>query len=143
MDGMADEREGIGLTGPADAGSEADEVGGAHSGRGLISIDDFGRLDLRVAKVVGAERVTKSTKLLRLSLDLGVGGMRQVVSGIAAFYEPEDMVGRIVVLVANLEPATIRGVVSQGMILCASTEGDGKLCLITASDDMDLNATVR
>jgi methionyl-tRNA synthetase len=88
-----------------------------------ISIDDFGRLDLRIAEVIAAERVPKADRLLALDLDLGAGGRRRVVAGIAARYAPEALVGRRVVVVANLESAKIRGVESRGMILCADADG--------------------
>ncbi len=82
-----------------------------------ITIDDFFKTDLRVAKVVACEKVEKSDKLLKLQLSLGKE-TRQVVSGIAKYYTPEELVGKKVVLVANLKPAKLRGVESQGMILC-------------------------
>ncbi len=91
---------------------------------GLISIDTFGKVQLRVAEVKAAEPVPKADKLLKLTLSLGEGAPeRQVVSGIAPWYAPSDLVGKHVVLVANLKPAKLRGVRSEGMILAA---GDGK-----------------
>jgi methionyl-tRNA synthetase len=86
-----------------------------------LSIEDFQqRVDLRAAKVLTAERVPKTEKLLKLTLDLGTE-QRTVVSGIAGAYAPEALVGRTVILLANLKPAKVRGVMSQGMILAAST----------------------
>ena len=91
---------------------------------GVIGIEDFGKVALRVAEVVAAEPVPKADKLLKLQLSLGEGQpQRQVVSGIAKFYQPDELVGKHVVLVVNLKPAKLRGVVSEGMILAAS---DGK-----------------
>lgn len=91
---------------------------------GIISIDTFGKVQLRVAEVKAAEPVPKADKLLKLMLSLGEGvPERQVVSGIAPWYAPADLVGKHVVLVANLKPAKLRGVRSEGMILAA---GDGK-----------------
>ena len=91
---------------------------------GIISIDTFGKVQLRVAEVKAAEPVPKADKLLKLTLSLGEGAPeRQVVSGIAPWYAPSDLVGKHVVLVANLKPAKLRGVRSEGMILAA---GDGK-----------------
>lgn len=91
---------------------------------GIISIDTFGKVQLRVAEVKAAEHVPKADKLLKLTLSLGEGvPERQVVSGIAPWYAPADLVGKHVVLVANLKPAKLRGVRSEGMILAA---GDGK-----------------
>jgi methionyl-tRNA synthetase len=83
-----------------------------------ISFDEFQKLDLRVARVVAAEPIPKAKKLLKLEVDLG-GERRQVVAGIAESYQPAELVGKKVILLANLEPATIRGVESQGMILAA------------------------
>ena len=95
-------------------------------------MDDFAKIDLRVAKVLTCERVPKSDKLLKLTLDVGVGAdPRTVVSGIAATYQPEQMVGRTVIYLANLKPAKIRGVLSQGMILAA---GDADVLALSALD---------
>lgn len=85
---------------------------------GIISIDDFEKVDLRVAKVIEAERVEKADKLLKIKLDLG-GETRQVVSGIAKHYTPEQLIGKKVIVVANLKSAKLRGIESQGMILAA------------------------
>lgn len=87
-----------------------------------ISIDRFLEIDLRVAVVVAAERVAGADKLLRLDIDLGTE-RRQIVAGIAKAYEPETLVGRRIVVVANLEPARIRGLDSQGMLLAADLGG--------------------
>ena len=87
----------------------------------FITIDDFARIDLRVAVVLAVERVPKTDKLLKLDLDLGYE-QRTIVSGIAAFYEPEALVGKRIVIVANLKPAKLRGVESRGMILAASDD---------------------
>ena len=100
-----------------------------------ITIDDFAKLDLRVAKVLAAEKVEKSDKLLKLRLRVGAEE-RQVVSGIARHYSPEELVGKTVVLVANLKPARLRGIESQGMILAAASEDDSLLSLITVDKDI-------
>ena len=90
----------------------------------MIQFEDFEKIQLVVAKVLKCEKVPKADKLLKLQLSLGEGQpQRQVVSGIAKFYQPDELVGKHVVLVANLKPAKLRGVVSEGMILAAS---DGK-----------------
>lgn len=94
-----------------------------------ISIDEFAKIDLRVAKVLACEKVKGADKLLQLTVDLGTE-QRTVVSGIAKHYAPEDLVGKSVVLVANLKPAKIRGIESRGMVLAAS-QGD-KLVLVDA-----------
>ena len=96
----------------------------------IITIDEFAKVDLRVAVVLAAERVPKTEKLLKLTLDLG-GEQRTVVSGIAGAYAPDALVGRTVVYVANLKPAKIRGVMSQGMILAA---GDAEVLALSALD---------
>jgi methionyl-tRNA synthetase len=96
-----------------------------------VAIDDFAKIDLRAAKVLAAERVPKADKLLKLTLDVGGGEPRTVVSGIAATYTPEAMVGKTVVYFSNLAPRKIRGVVSQGMILAA---GDADVLALSALD---------
>jgi methionyl-tRNA synthetase len=96
-----------------------------------ISIDDFAKIDLRVAEVLACEKVEKADRLLKLSVKLG-DEVRTVVSGIAKHYRPEDMVGKKVILVANLKPAKLRGIESKGMILAAS-HGE-KLEVITVDD---------
>jgi len=87
-----------------------------------VGIEEFLKLDLRAARVLAAERVPKSRKLLKLEVDLG-DERRTLVAGIAEAYEPEALVGRVVAVVANLKPATVMGVESNGMILAASTPG--------------------
>ncbi len=87
-----------------------------------ITIDDFARVDLRVAQILVAERVPKADKLLRLEVDLGYE-KRQILAGIAQYYEPEKLVGRKIVIVANLAPRKMRGLESNGMLLAASLEG--------------------
>ncbi|WMJ79841.1 methionine--tRNA ligase [Clostridium sp. MB40-C1] len=94
-----------------------------------ITIEDFDKIDLRVAKVLECEPVKKAKKLLKLKVDLG-GEIRQVVSGIAKYYKPEEMVGKYIVLVANLKPVKLMGELSQGMILAAS---DNKESLIAVN----------
>lgn len=105
-----------------------------------ISIDDFARVELRVAQVVACEPVPKADKLLKLQLDLGFE-RRQVVSGIAKHYKPEELVGRKVVCVTNLKPAKLRGELSQGMILAAS-QGE-QLTVVTVPDGMPNGAIVK
>ncbi|WP_017815292.1 methionine--tRNA ligase [Paenibacillus shenyangensis] len=105
-----------------------------------ISIDDFAKVELRVAQVISAEPVKKADKLLKLQLDLGTE-QRQVVSGIAKFYTPEELVGRKVICVTNLKPVKLRGEESRGMILAAS-HGD-QLTLATVPDGMPNGAVVK
>jgi methionyl-tRNA synthetase len=85
-----------------------------------ISIDDFTKIDLRIAKIVHCEAVEGSVKLLRLTLDVGEGRTRNVFSGIASMYKPEDLIGQLTVLVANLAPRKMKFGVSEGMVLAAS-----------------------
>ena len=98
-----------------------------------ITIEDFEKIDLRVVKVLECEPIKKAKKLLKLKVDLG-GETRQVVSGIAMHYKPEDLVGKYVVLVANLKPVKLRGELSQGMILAASTSDDSLLTLVNPGE---------
>jgi methionyl-tRNA synthetase len=87
-----------------------------------ISIEDFAKVEMKVAKVIAAERVAGSDKLVKLQVDLG-NETRQVVAGIGKAYEPEGLLGRFVVVVTNLKPAKLMGVVSDGMIVAASQGG--------------------
>ena len=97
-----------------------------------VSFDDFMRVDLRVAKVIAAEAIPKSKKLLKVTVSLGAE-QRTLVAGIARVYEPETLVGRSVVVVSNLEKAKLMGVESDGMIL-AATDPDGGPVLLTLDD---------
>lgn len=106
-----------------------------------ITIDDFAKVDLRVALVKDCEKVKKSKKLLCLQLDDGFGG-RQVVSGIAAWYKPEDLIGKKVVIVANLKPVKLCGVESNGMI-CAADTPDGAASVIFPDQDLPYGAKLR
>lgn len=101
----------------------------------MITIDDFDKLTLRAARVVACESVPKSDKLLKLTLSLG-DEQRTVLSGIAQHYKPEEIVGKQVVLLANLAPRKMRGVLSEGMVLCAATQDDSQLKLLTVDGDM-------
>lgn len=98
-----------------------------------ITIDDFDKIDLRVVKVLECEPVKKAKKLLKLKVDLG-GEERQVISGIAQYYKPEELVGKYVVLVANLKPVKLRGELSQGMILAAAPSDDSELVLVNPGE---------
>jgi methionyl-tRNA synthetase len=98
-----------------------------------VGIDEFAKLDLRVARVAAAELVPGSDKLLRLTLDLG-GEQRTVFSGIRAAYRPEQLTGRLVVMIANLAPRKMRFGVSQGMVLCAGSESDASAAFLLAPD---------
>jgi methionyl-tRNA synthetase len=106
---------------PAEAGVEAPkEVPGGEELAPTITIDDFAKIDLRIARIVQCEPVEGSTKLLRLTLDVGEGRTRNVFSGIASAYKPEDLVGKLTVMVANLAPRKMKFGISEGMVLAAS-----------------------
>ena len=96
----------------------------------LIAIDDFAKIELRTAEVVAAERIEGSDKLLKLQVSVG-GKPRQIVAGIAKHYKPEELVGKFIVIVANLQPAKLRGNVSEGMLLAASTPDHSELAVLT------------
>ena len=106
-----------------------------------ITIDDFSKIELKVGEVIACERVPKSDKLLHETVKLG-GEVRSIVSGIAAFYTPEEMIGKKVVVVTNLKPVKLRGVLSEGMILCAENEA-GELSLLSPERAIESGAKVR
>lgn len=106
-----------------------------------IPIEDFAKVEIRVAKVISCEKVKKSKKLLCLQLDDGMGG-RQVVSGIAQYYKPEDLTGKKIQLIANLKPAKLCGVESNGMI-CAADLADGGCRVLFVDDDIPVGAKIR
>jgi methionyl-tRNA synthetase len=112
---------------PAPAATAAPAAPAANS---LISIDDFAKVDLRVGTVLTAEKVEKADKLLRLTVDIGTE-VRQIVAGIAKTYAPETLLGRKVVIVANLAPRKLRGIESQGMIVAASYGDEGLPALVS------------
>jgi methionyl-tRNA synthetase len=112
------------------------------AGSSTIAIDDFAKVDLRVGVVVTAQRVKGSDKLLHLSVDIGEPQPRSIVAGIAEAYEPEPLVGRKVVIVANLAPRKLRGIESQGMIVAASLEG-GKPVLASFLEDVPVGARLK
>jgi methionyl-tRNA synthetase len=107
-----------------------------------IAIDDFGKVDLRVGQVLSAETVKGADKLLHLKVDLGEAEPRTIVAGIAEAYKPEQMIGRKVVIVANLQPRKLRGLTSNGMIVAASVEG-GKPVLAGFLEDIPVGARLK
>lgn len=107
-----------------------------------IEYEDFAKLDLRLAKVIACEPVKKSDHLLKLTLEVG-SSTRTVLSGIRDWYSPDDLVGKTVVLVANLKPRKMCGIVSEGMVLCASDEGDVHLSALTTMAEMASGLKVR
>lgn len=106
-----------------------------------VTFDDFSKLDLRVAEIIQAEKMKKADKLLKIQVDLGKE-KRQIISGIAAFYAPEDLVGKKVICVTNLKPVKLRGELSQGMILTGEDEA-GRLSLTTVYDQLPNGSVVK
>lgn len=107
----------------------------------FISIDDFAKLDLRIGEVLQCEKVEKADKLLKSQIKIG-NEVRQIVSGIAKYYTPEEMVGKKVIVVCNLKPVKLRGILSEGMILAASDE-NGNLVLASTDKDIESGAKVK
>ena len=95
-----------------------------------ITYDDFAKLDIRIGTVRAAERVPETDKLIKCTIDFGELGERTIVSGIALFRNPEDLVGKQLPYIVNLEPRLLKGVESQGMLLAASPGGDGLALLL-------------
>ncbi|MEA2092556.1 MAG: methionine--tRNA ligase subunit beta [Patescibacteria group bacterium] len=106
----------------------------------MINFDDFKKVDLRVGRVVQAEKVEKSDKLLKLMIDIGEEEDRQVLSGIAKSYDPEDLIDKNIILVANLEPRSIMGFESRGMVLAIGTENG--VVLVSSEKETDLGLQV-
>jgi methionyl-tRNA synthetase len=106
-----------------------------------ITIDDFGKIDIRIGTVLKAERMEKSKKLLKLQVDTGID-TRTILSGIAEHYAPEDIVGKQVTLLVNLAPRKMMGLESQGMILMAEDK-DGKLKLVSPTGPVSPGSTVK
>ena len=107
----------------------------------MLSIDEFSSIELRVATIVSAEPHPNADRLLVLGIDLG-SERRQLVAGIRAHYAPEALIGKQIVVVANLQPATLRGVESQGMLLAAS-DAEGRLAILTPEKPVANGATVK
>ena len=122
---------------PQQTGPEASAGQAQH-----ITIDDFAKVELRVAQVLVAERIPKADKLLRLEVDLGYE-KRQILAGIAQYYEPEKLMGRKIVIVANLAPRKMRGLESNGMLLAASLPPDGAPVLAGFLEDVPLGARLK
>lgn len=108
-----------------------------------IDIETFAKIKFRVATIEKVEAVPKSKKLYQMQLDMGELGKRQIVSGIALHYTPEQLVGKQIVVVANLKPAKLMGVESHGMLLAASTEGDEVLAILSPDKQIDPGSRVR
>lgn len=113
----------------------------------IISLDEFKRADIRIGAILAAERIPESDRLLKLFVDFGIDDAnmplrRQVVSGIAEWYTPEELIGRQAVFILNLEPKVIRGVESQGMIL-AVTDAEGRVVLLRPDREAPPGAPVK
>ncbi|MGD0340823.1 MAG: methionine--tRNA ligase subunit beta, partial [Bacteroidales bacterium] len=106
-----------------------------------VSFDDFSKIDIRTATILEAEKVPKTTKLLKLKIDTGID-VRTIVSGIAEYYEPKDIIGKQISIVANLEPRKIKGIESRGMILMAEDK-DGKLVIVAPSDQVSNGSMIK
>jgi methionyl-tRNA synthetase len=125
---------------PMKHATEADAVPGVTS---FIEIDDFAKVDLRVGQVLSAERIPKADKLLLMKVDVGEEQPRQILAGIAQYYEPEKLVGRKVVIVANLKPRKLRGYESQGMVVAASYGEEGRPVIATFTEDVPNGARLK
>ena len=129
------ENEKIPLSPPLAKGGE-----GGFEGTNLISIDDFAKVKLKVGKVISAERVNKSDKLIKLQVD--TGEIKQIVAGIGKSYSPEELTGKKIIVVTNLQPAKLMGVESNGMLL-AATDSDGILSILTPHKDIKEGAIIK
>lgn len=131
---------GGGAAAPAAGAASAGAASASASAK--IGIEDFAKVEMRVGLVKSAERVAGADKLLKLLVDIG-DEVRQVVAGIAVAYTPEQLIGKKVVVVANLAPRKLRGVESNGMIVAASTVPDGKPVLATFTEDVPPGARLK
>jgi methionyl-tRNA synthetase len=129
---------------PMQHATEAEAVPGSSEGvTSFIDITDFTKVELRVGEVLTAERIPKADKLLLLSVEIGEEKPRQILAGIAQFYEPEQLVGRKIAVVANLKPRKMRGYESQGMLLAASVGEQGKPVIATFTEDVPNGARLK
>lgn len=108
-----------------------------------IDIETFAKTELRVATIKHVEAVPKSQKLYQIKLDVGPLGERQIVSGLAKHYSPEELLEKQIIIVANLKPAKLMGVESRGMLLAASTEGDELLAILNPDKPLPAGSSVR
>ncbi|HEY8425368.1 MAG TPA: methionine--tRNA ligase [Limnochordales bacterium] len=135
-------REGAAEAAATGAAQTPTTGGQAQEDDGLIGIEEFGKVRLRVATVLEADRIPGADRLLKLKVDVGEGRPRQIVAGIARHYAPESLVGKRIVVVANLKPATLRGERSEGMLL-AATAPDGRLTLVTVEEPVPPGSVVK
>lgn len=106
----------------------------------MITYDEFKKIDLRIAKILQAERVENSEKLIKLKISLG-NEERQIIAGIGKFYEPQDLINKLIVIVANLEPRTLLGEESNGMLLAASD--DTGIALLMPDRDISAGSLIK
>lgn len=137
---MADAKKSAPATATAAAGSDENFIPPIVADK--LTIDDFVKLDLRVGEVRVAERIKGASKLLRLEIDLGIE-IRQILAGIAEYYEPEALIGRKVVIIANLQPRKMRGLESNGMVLAASVGKEDRPALVSVPDGVPNGARLR
>jgi methionyl-tRNA synthetase len=125
------------------ATKKANEAAGAKTipGKDPVTFDDFSKIDIRTATILEAEKVPKTTKLLKLRIDTGID-IRTIVSGIAEYYEPESIIGKQISIVANLEPRKIKGIESKGMILMAEDK-NGKLVIVTPAENVSNGSMIK
>ena len=123
-----------------EAKEEADEEVIDIEAKPEITFDDFGKMQFQVGEIIACEEVKKSKKLLCSQVKIG-SQVKQIVSGIKAYYKPEDMVGKKVMVLVNLKPAKLAGVLSEGMLLCAEND-KGELALVTPDKDMPAGAEI-
>jgi methionyl-tRNA synthetase len=128
---------------PMHHATEADAVPGTEGVTGFIEITDFTKVDLRVGEVLTAQRIPKADKLLLLTVDIGEEKPRQILAGIAQYYEPEGLIRRKIAVVANLKPRKLRGYESQGMLLAASVGDEGKPVIATFTEDVPNGARLK
>ncbi len=125
---------------PMPGATEADAVEGVTS---FIEIGDFAKVEMKVGEVLTAGRIPKADKLLLLTIDVGEAQPRQVLAGIAQYYEPETLIGKKVVVVANLKPRKLRGYESQGMVVAASIGAEGRPVIATFTEDVPNGARLK
>jgi len=140
---MAETRPSGRVQGSGQHTTEADAVPGAEGVVSFIDIDDFAKVEMRVGQVLTAERIPKADKLLLISVDIGEEKPRQILAGIAQYYEPEKLIGRKIVVVSNLKPRKLRGYESQGMLLAASVGEEGKPVIATFAEDVPNGARLK
>lgn len=104
---------------------------------GIVNFEDFAKVDLRVGEIVDAEEIEGADKLLKLRVDLGEDSKRTICAGIKQYYSADELIGKKIIVVANLAPRKMRGIESQGMLLAASTEDPEKIVLISPEKDIE------